>query len=1199
MAKTISFEELASILEGQEQQIGEPALEQKDRVEEEDLGDIAAELGTEIALSTAGQIAAAGTGIFYVPVAFGTGFGASVTAQKTIGDPDVSYGRAFVNGMVNLIPASQALRSITSGTKITKEIVKEAAKQEAVRGSAIGLGEATAVAFIDEGRTPTLEELTTYGLGGAAFGGALGAASPKVAKSFSKFLGKNATQIDDDLNTGKISEQDAVNVATARSRLVGDIDEVIEQEIQARRIVDESISKSDERAAQKILTSALDTDEGSTFFQRVKAAIIPSKIVGRQVMDEAFYLRPKINSAIEMGSKIERRISAVIKARPELEQPINKYLDTGEMDDSIRKLNIAGDLIQYSDVKQDLQFKLIQQLEDYNFTNLSDIDRQNLLKTIKDSIKEKDYATREYRLFIDKDYKPSLRLEQEAKEEVKLKYLSENPDATPEVAEQQAVKYMQDLRDSSARARADKPNTYIGGTKDGILRFRSDLDDMVNLRAYLGEVKEAGERVRGTLTGLARTVYRNQADANVANALNRLGLATPTQPNNNFTKLELKGNIDTGLYVPNNVQAALSNIYLKGFVDKTDNVFTSTLNDAWATGVGLSKAVKVLLNPPSYAVNGLGGMITMLGQGMNPFSRGYGKGLKYALAEFEGLEKQFSKGGSRARQNILNNMQEMTKYGLSAANIIESDIRDSFNQGFFGRVVGNKLKPIGKAYAATDTAARYAVWTHSQRQLNKMFPNLEGEQLKIAAAKLTNDTFQNYEKLSPIVRIASRVGIMPQFVAFTAEFMRNIYNQTKYATQMLRGTFGREFGLDPSQASQTAMRLEGAKRLSALTAVIAGGEAIRTTYNQDNGVTPEREAALKNSVLPEWTKNQSILFTNISEDGKSGSYANMSYISPHAMLAEAMNAAANDEPLSSLASLLVDQFVGEGTFVAQNIYRALDNVDANGNPISDSPDDFTSFKDRLKFVAQEIFEPGFSREYEKVVESLTQDDPTYSFKDILARQVGARIQKFDVEDSARFKVKEYNQAARSAGSNYNTARDYGKLSQEALQTVYQNNNSVRKDNFDEIAKVDSDLKILGLSEEDRIQVLKNSGVSSKDIVATLEGRYNNLKLNPTMSTAEVFDDEYANLTLDQFRRKVRDVAKTDRALAKKLVTEYKSRVRSDRLGIGTKDELIRRMSVEERADYILANPERFQEFRRKGIVTKSVLLELRRRGAKF
>ena len=73
------------------------------------------------------------------------------------------------------------------------------------------------------------------------------------------------------LVSDSMTGQDAVNVATARSRLVGDIDEVIEQEIQARRVVDESVSKSDERAAQKILTSALDTDEGSTFFQRVKA----------------------------------------------------------------------------------------------------------------------------------------------------------------------------------------------------------------------------------------------------------------------------------------------------------------------------------------------------------------------------------------------------------------------------------------------------------------------------------------------------------------------------------------------------------------------------------------------------------------------------------------------------------------------------------------------------------------------------------------------------------------------------------------------------------------------------------------------------------------------------------------------------------------------------------------------------------------
>ena len=41
------------------------------------------------------------------------------------------------------------------------------------------------------------------------------------------------------------------------------------------------------------------------------------------------------------------------------------------------------------------------------------------------------------------------------------------------------------------------------------------------------------------------------------------------------------------------------------------------------------------------------------------------------------------------------------------------------------------------------------------------------------------------------------------------------------------------------------------------------------------------------------------------------------------------------------------------------------------------------------------------------------------------------------------------------------------------------------------------------------------------------------------------------------------------------------------------------MSTAERADYVQANPSRLQEFRRKGIVTKSVVIELRRRGFEF
>jgi hypothetical protein len=1151
------------------------------------------EVGAEIALSAVGQGLALASGIGYIPVAFGTGYAASVTAQGMYGDDDVSQGRAIVNGFVNLIFGSQWMRGLAGGGKVTSELIKQAAKEEGKRGAAIGIGEASAVALIDENRLPTPEELLTYGVGGAAFGGALGAASPKIAQSFKKFLGKNADEIDEDIASGKITEQEAVD-------FVGPT----QPKPTVRRVVDETISAADSKRAEKVILQTLEGDE-PTMLQRLTAKIVPSRVTGREVQDETFMARSKINSAIELGSRIERNVAAAIAINPKLKPLVNKFLETGIIDKQIKGSKLAGDLQRFDETRFDLQDKLVRQLEGVNFESRNFEESQKLLAAIKDSMRDKNYVTREYRAFTDSKFKFDLNKRADVVNEIADKIQLKNPNLTRAQVKEQASEHLQKLQDHSAAAKKLNPRTHIPATTDGILRFRHDVGPLE--RAFLGEITDSGERMRGTLTGLAKTVYRNESDANVANALQRLGLALREVdvPNKNaFVKLDLKGEMDNNLYVPRNVQAALGQTYLARMDELSNDVVKGAVMDAYSTAVGLSKAAKVLFNPPSYAVNAYGGLITMIGSGINPFTNGYGKGMKYALAEFGNIEDLLSRGGADARKALLTDMQEMTKYGLSKANILESDIRDAFNQGGIGQAIGKKLNPVGRAYAVTDTAARYAVWVGNQRALSKIYPNLKGEDLKLAAAKLTNDTFQNYDKLSPIIRQLSRMGVMPQFVSFTAEFMRNIYNQTRYAKQMIAGNFGQELGLAPSTANVAAMRKEGAKRLTALVSVVAATEALRRGMNAENGITsPEQEQALRDTALAEYDKRKSIMFTEISEDGKTGKYINMSYLSPHAMIAEAINAAATDQPLDSLADMLVENFVGEGNFVISSVYDAVENMDENGESITEETGRLAKFKDQLKYIVTDTFKTGAQREVEKVLETINtkdDEDPRYSFGDIAKRQLGYRITSFDVARSARFKMRSHKESANLAAQAYNRARDNDNLSPQALEEVYQNANRIRKDNLDLAAKNDRDLQQLNFTEEERIKVMKEAGISSKDIVATLEGSYNPIPRQKTLSTAEILEEEeFKDLSIRDTFTRIRAITEDNMPLRKRLLTEYKRKLVNERRGVSSKDDLIKNMSTAERADYIQANPSRLQEFRRKGIVTKSVVIELRRRGFEF
>ena len=537
----------------------------------------------------------------------------------------------------------------------------------------------------------------------------------------------------------------------------------------------------------------------------------------------------------------------------------------------------------------------------------------------------------------------------------------------------------------------------------------------------------------------------------------------------------------------------------------------------------------------------------------------------------------------------------MKKYGLGPANVLESDIRDTLSQGYFSKKLSNIFDPLSKAYSATDTAARFGVWTHNQQRLSKMFPQASREQIKRSAAQLTNDTFQNYEKLSPIIRSAQRVGLLPQFVAFTAEFSRNIYNQVRFAKQMATGKFGQELGLDVSKANQKAMQAEGVNRLVALSGVVAGTEAMRQGYNSMNNVDAETEAMLKETAVADFDKNKSLLFTYDPET-KEGSYANMSYIVPHAIISEVMSSAFKDEPLSNLSGIIVDQFVGEGNFVAGSAYRTVDNRDAYGNTISDDPDQMNRFKDQLVYFVNETFKPGAVREGNKIVDSLVSDDPKYNFAEIMKRQLGNRIVKFNVEDQVRHKIRHDSKAMRNLKSDYTTARDYRDLTPEALAKVYKDSNEVRARVFEQLSTKYEGLRRLGYTEGEIIDVLKEGGISSKDTIGVLDGQYVPIPINRTESTSELFDKSIATLPRAQQISKMREVSQGNPLVFKKLVTEFKRRIKESRLNLDSRDKLIKNLSVSDRADMIMDNPSLFQEFYRKGLISKSVLLELKARG---
>jgi len=445
--------------------------------------------------------------------------------------------------------------------------------------------------------------------------------------------------------------------------------------------------------------------------------------------------------------------------------------------------------------------------------------------------------------------------------------------------------------------------------------------------------------------------------------------------------------------------------------------------------------------------------------------------------------------------------------------------------------------------------------------------------------------------LSSVVKRLSRMGIMPQFASFTAEFMRNQYNQAKIIKQMLQGNFGADLGLDISKASRSAMRVEGAKRLTALATVYGGTYAAIEAMNRDGGVTEQNEQAIKNS-LPSWDQDKTLAM-RVSEDGKTVSYANVSYISPHALGLAAFDAAMKDEPIDSLASLLVGEFVGEGSFINRGLMEAVNNRNNRGNKISYSENDLENAKERLVYFVKESFRPGIVREAGKLDEAL-RGVGDLSVAQVLKRQVGYRVNTVDIGESVMFAMRENKDNADGSSGSYRRAKEDGTFSPADLEVIYQRANDGRRQSMMAIAQRNDDLAKQGFTESERIEVMKDAGISSKDILATLDGDYNDLKRTSKPSTSEIYNE--MGETMQQKRSNILKEMRNDPQTGKRLMSMWVREKRNADKGLNQRDTLMRNMDTDEKVDYLSKNPGMINEFKRKNLLSNEVLRALRIRG---
>ena len=1257
-------------------------------------GQAAASLGIDIGGSIGSQVIGATTGIGYIPIAFGGGMLSNIIAQTTAEGrsfDDIQWGRAFSAGVINLIPGSSTM-------KLARPIATEVG-----RGALIGAADVTAQKMIDEKRMPTAGEYLVATGAGGVLGGAAGAAVKHFNEAKGMVYGMNYSDIDKVLLTKK-GEPLRRTIADlgydwTDDRIIRETDK-LKTKIAAQKDLNDKMEVKQgwmgvngvfRNLNPFLVTGDSIRTQSYQFDQRVRTLENFQRKLPKEIQDGLEGFRGENNKLmLKFGREID------------------DYLDGKEMTQNLGDQKWSGALKEFRDMEDDFYDDLITVLGsedkyDNMFADFSDTERKYFRNRVERARRNNSHRARQYKALIPgaKEQGTDRVFELDGIEKLKAKSSDEKGVSlyqaivteikdwqvknNPNVKTQDEIDEITEaLKDSEGKLSAEanekikqyKTEEQLVGTGEDDGLIHKHLENLISRNnpkgkkailkntlpgnvemilgnhvpgelesKWLGEVTDVGFRMKQGMFGGAIQMAKFKSNKLTAQALVDEGIVSPVRTPGQQEEIKVFSELKGDFYTNKETAYALDQIFGNRFIQQQENKLLDTALGAWKRSESMSKAVKVLFNPPSYFVNFWGANFSMIGMGMipEPITKGGRENFKNISSFFKGGEKGLRQsplmeriledakeglGGnitSQNRQEILSEVRELQSLGVldpDTGSLLADDITQGMKTGKsqIMQSIQKGTEFVGKIYSLSDVAARLAVFDHNKRKLGKIFPELatnSDEVFKRMAAELTNDTYQNYGRVSKTIRNLSKVGVMPQFVTFTAELMRNVFHQYKSAARMMQGKFGTEYGLsaeDLSKANLEAMRAEGAKRMTWLTSMIGLSTVGVDSFNKLNGVDEEKDNYFR-SQLPQYLTNKSLLYKIDKNDPNNIAVVNASYIMPQAIigsLIQALQASASQalggEPQErDIIQFFLDEFAGEGTFFTAEIYRSIDNRDKYGEKISRAIEANEYMYDMFHYIAKEAFETGFQRELQKLEAAYNSDKSLYSKSEVWLRQFGARFQKIDLSRQITFNLQDLADAQSAYKGDYTKAKRYefpeGRINEEQLEERYQLNNNRNRKVYEKMLKTYQDtLKHSGLSKEavDDIFMDKRSNLSSHNKISIMSNLpYKNLPREIIMTQREQYDtmfgdgtniNDYSDV---QIRKQINSIRKTDKLAYKTFKRMYEADKRIDGAkNMSNVEKLIKKLSVHDRAiiikDLGLDNYSSLRKLRRLGIYTDDV-----------
>ena len=987
------------------------------------------------------------------------------------------------------------------------------------------------------------------------------------------------------------------------------------------------------------------------------------------------------------------------KLMREFGEDIDSYLDGNEMTQRLGDQKWAGALRQFRDEEDDFYDDLLTVLGsedryDTMFADFSDTERKYFRDKVARARRNNGHRARQYKALIpgakeqgtDRIFQlddieklkakssdeKGISLYQAIVTEIKDWQVKNNPDVKTQDEINEITEALKDSNGKLSSEAKEKLKQYkteeqlVGtGEDDGLIHKhlenlikRSDPSGKKNIlkntlpgnvemtlgthipgeleSRWLGEVKDVGFRMKQGAFGGAIQMAKFKSNKIVAQALIDTGVLSTVRTAGQQEEVKIFNQLKGSYYTNKETAYALDQIFGNRFVQQQETQFLENAMGLWKRSESMSKAVKVLFNPPSYFVNLWSSNFSMLGMGMlpgaeniNSYKKGFGKGLRQSPFMERVLEHSRDTRGSGAnaqeRYEILKELRRLQSLGVldpDTGSLFADDISQGMRTGKnqISQLVQGTTEFVGKMYSLPDIAARLAVFDHNKRKLGKIFPELATNNTDVferMAAELTNDTYQNYGRVSKNIRTLSKYGLMPQFVTFTAELMRNVFHQYKAATRMVRGDFGTEYGIsaeDLGKANMQEMRLEGLKRMGWLSSMIGLSTVGVNALNGMNGIDEEKDNYFR-SILPQYLTNKSLIYKIDENDPNNIAVVNASYIMPQAivgsmiqaMMATGSQALGGEPQERDLIQFFVDEFAGEGTFFTAELYRSIDNRDKYGEKISRAIEPNEYMLDMFTYLAKEAFETGASRELQKLEAAYNSDKSLYSKSEVWMRQFGARFQKIDLARQITFNLQDLADAQSSYKGDYTKAKRYelpeGRINEEQLEERYQLNNNRNRKAYEKMVKTYRDtLKYSGLSKDkvDEIFLDKRSNISSQNKIAVLNNLpYKDIPREILLTQREQYDTMFGDGTNindysdKQIRSRINSFRRTDKLTYKTFKRIYEADKRIDGAkNMSSTEKLIKKLSVYDRAivikDLGLNNHSALRKLRRLGIYTDEV-----------